>query len=101
MVNLFTPRTARAKYSDAYATATALVALRMSGMSPRETAYQKGVQFLLKSQDVSGGWIIMSRSNPIQLLFDNGDPGGMRSGFISNHATGWAVLALLECCDKK
>lgn len=97
----FTNRTSRCRYSDAYATATALVALRMSGMSPRDPAYQKGVQFLLKKQDASGGWIVTSRSNPIQLLFDNGDPGGPRSGFIGNQATGWAVLALLESIEKK
>ena len=99
--SFFSSRTARAKYSDAYATATALVALRMGGLSAKHTAYQKGIQYLLKTQDPSGGWIVTSRSNPIQLLFDNGDPGGARSGFISNHATGWAVLALLECCEKK
>lgn len=101
IVRFFTSRTARSKHSDAYATATALVALRMAGTSPRDIAYQKGVAYLLKSQHESGGWVVMSRSNPIQLLFDNGDPGGARSGFISTQATGWAVLALLECCDKK
>lgn len=95
--SLFTTRTSRCCYSDAYATATALVALRMSGVSPRDSVYQKGIQFLLKTQDASGGWMVTSRSNPIQLLFDNGDPGGPRSGFIGNQATGWAVLALLEC----
>ncbi len=101
VANFFTSRTARARFSDAYATATVLVALRMAGVSAKDPAYRKGVQFLLKSQDESGGWIVTSRSKPIQLLFDNGDPGGMRSGFISNHATGWAVLALLEYCEKK
>lgn len=101
LVGFFTTRTSRAKYSDPYATATALVALRMAGMSPRDAPYQKGVELLLRTQDESGAWIITSRSNPIQQLFDNGDPGGMRSGFISNHATGWAVLALLECCGAK
>jgi Prenyltransferase and squalene oxidase repeat len=97
----FANRTSRCRYSDAYATATALVALRMSGLSPRDSVYQRGAQFLLKTQDSSGGWMVTSRSNPIQLLFDNGDPGGPRSGFIGNQATGWAVLALLECVEKR
>ncbi|MCI0459881.1 MAG: hypothetical protein L0Z62_23265 [Gemmataceae bacterium] len=80
---------------DAYATGTALVALRRAGLDVSEQAYQKGVKYLLDSQKADGAWIVKTRSRPIQIFFDNGDPGG-KSQFISFAATNWAVLALLE-----
>jgi N-acyl-D-amino-acid deacylase len=80
---------------DAYATGTVLTALRFAGMPPREAAYQKGVQYLLATQREDGAWLIETRSRPVQIFFDNGDPGG-KSQFASFLATGWAVIALLE-----
>jgi N-acyl-D-amino-acid deacylase len=43
---------------------------------------------------------VQTRSRPVQVFFDNGDPGG-KSQFISFLATGWATLALLEACPEK
>ena len=80
---------------DAYATATVLVALRQAGLDVNRDAYQKGIRYLLDTQKDHGGWIVQTRSRPLQVFFDNGDPGG-KSQFISFAATGWAVLALLE-----
>jgi N-acyl-D-amino-acid deacylase len=80
---------------DAYATGSALVALRRTGVVPTARAYRKGVQFLLRTQKEDGSWFVQTRSVPIQVFFDNGDPGG-KSQFISFAATGWAVLALLQ-----
>ncbi len=80
---------------DAYATGTVLVALRRAGLDVKDEAYQKGVQYLLDSQKDDGSWIVQTRSKPLQVYFDNGDPGG-KSQFISFAATNWAVLALLE-----
>lgn len=80
---------------DAYATATALVALRHSGLPVDHAAYRKGVKYLLSSQTEDGSWIVETRSRPIQIFFDNGDAGG-RSQFISFPTTNWAVMALLE-----
>jgi hypothetical protein len=80
---------------DAYATGSALVALRRAGVLPTARAYRKGVQFLLRTQKDDGSWFVQTRSVPIQIFFDNGDPGG-KSQFISFAATGWAVLALLQ-----
>jgi len=80
---------------DAYATATVLLALRQAGVKVEDSAYHKGVRYLLGSQTEQGAWIVSTRSVPVQKFFDNGDPGD-RSQFISFAATGWAVLALLE-----
>jgi N-acyl-D-amino-acid deacylase len=80
---------------DAYATGSALVALRVAGLPADDAAYRKGVKYLLGTQKEDGAWIVETRSRPIQIFFDNGDPGG-KSQFISFVATNWAVLALLE-----
>ena len=86
--------------TDAYATATALVSLRAGGLKTEDAAYQKGVRYLLKGQADDGAWIVKTRSRPLQVFFDNGDPGG-KSQFISFAATGWSVLALLETLPAK
>jgi hypothetical protein len=81
--------------SDAYATGTVLVALKMAGLRTDDAAYRKGVAYLVRTQRDDGAWIVETRSRPVQKFFDNGDPGG-KSQFISFSATGWATLALLE-----
>jgi N-acyl-D-amino-acid deacylase len=80
---------------DAYATGSALMALRCAGLECSDAAYQKALKYLLKTQQPDGSWIVQTRSRPVQVFFDNGDPGG-KSQFISFAATNWAVLALLE-----
>jgi N-acyl-D-amino-acid deacylase len=82
--------------SDAYATGSALVALRESGLPADHAALQKGVKFLRDTQKADGSWLVETRSRPVQVFFDNGDPHG-KSQFISFAATGWATLALLMC----
>jgi len=84
--------------SDAYATATALVAMRYAGLEATHPAYRRGVKYLLDTQRDDGAWLVQTRSRPLQVFFDNGDVGG-KSQFISFAATSWAVLALLEVVD--
>lgn len=81
--------------SDAYATGQVLVALRKAGVPGEDDAIRRGIAYLRKTQCEDGAWIVETRSRPIQIFFDNGDPGG-KSQFISFAATGWAVWALLE-----
>jgi N-acyl-D-amino-acid deacylase len=58
-------------------------------------AIRKGIEFLLKTQQSDGSWFVKTRSRPVQVYFDNGDPHG-KSQFISIAATGWATAALAE-----
>jgi N-acyl-D-amino-acid deacylase len=79
--------------SDAYATGQALFVLQDTGFGTGEQAYQRGIAFLLKTQFEDGSWFVKTRSKPVQVFFDNGDPHGEHQ-FISIPATGWAVAAL-------
>jgi len=79
--------------SDAYATGQALAVLAWSGLPTDDPAYQKGLAFLIETQCGDGSWKVETRSRPIQVFFDNGDPHG-KSQFISTSATCWAVTAL-------
>jgi ankyrin repeat protein len=81
--------------SDAWATGQALVALRVAGgASTAHPAYQRGVDFLLRTQFDDGSWYVQSRAWPFQPPFDSGFPYG-RDQWISAGATAWATMALL------
>jgi len=80
--------------SDAYATGQALTALAEAGaVRPSDSAYQRGVRFLLETQLEDGSWFVRSRVIPIQPYFDSEFPHG-RDQFISAAATNWATMAL-------
>jgi ankyrin repeat protein len=87
--------------SDAYSTGTALVALHEgAGVAAGDPAYQRGVQFLLKSQHPDGSWSVRSRLHPpapVSPPFVNTEfPPFQHDQFISIMATSWATAALLE-----
>ncbi len=80
--------------SDAYATGQALVALHQAaGLPVSDPAYQKGVQFLLKTQLEDGSWLVKTRSLPLQPYFESGFPHGPDQ-WISSTGTSWAAMAL-------
>ena len=80
--------------SDPYATATALYALHTAGgVAADDPSWQKGVRFLLGTQEDDGSWFVKSRSKPVQKQFDSGFPHG-KDQFISCAATGWATAVL-------
>lgn len=87
--------------SDAYATGQAI--LMLSQVRPSagpvnrdwEHPLARGVGFLLQTQQTDGSWLVASRSKPVQVFFDNGDPHG-KDQFISMMATSWATAALRE-----
>ena len=80
--------------SDAYATATALVALhQVGGLATTDAAYRKGLRLLLTTQLDDGSWHVKTRSNPVQTYFESGYPHAADQ-FISIAAAGWATTAL-------
>lgn len=86
--------------SDAYATGEALVALVQAGTRPTDSAYRRGVRFLLQTQLADGSWFVRTRALPIQPYFETGFPHG-RDQFISAAATNWATQALIYASRAK
>src|SRR5260370_4667244 len=82
--------------SDAYATGQALYALHVAGGVPvTDPVYQRGIQFLLRTQDKDGSWFVNKRAIPANNYFDARFPHG-ESQFSPFHGTCWATLALLQ-----
>ncbi|HJQ67803.1 MAG TPA: ankyrin repeat domain-containing protein [Blastocatellia bacterium] len=86
--------------SDSYATGQALFALReAAGLATTDPAYQRGLRFLLKTQEPDGSWKIKSRLHPPAPVsppyFDAGFP-YEHDQFISITGTSWAVAAMLQ-----
>ncbi|MGC4046797.1 MAG: ankyrin repeat domain-containing protein [Armatimonas sp.] len=80
--------------SDAYATGQALYALNIGGGMPvNDPVYQRGVKYLLRTQDEDGSWFVNKRAVPVNNYMDVGFPHG-QSQFISYDATCWAIMAL-------
>jgi mono/diheme cytochrome c family protein len=81
--------------SDAWTTGHMLVALHEAGgLSTTDAAYQRGVEFLLRTQFEDGSWWVKSRTWPFQPHFDSGFPHG-KDQWISAGGTAWAAMALL------
>lgn len=80
--------------SDAYATGQVLVALKQAGGLPStDSAYRRGIEFLMKTQLEDGSWHVKTRALPIQPFFESGFPHGADQ-WISAAATNWAATAL-------
>lgn len=87
--------------SDAYATGQVLFALSQGGgLGIQDKAYQRGVEFLLKTQLADGSWFVQTRSFPFQPHVNTRFPHG-RSQFISAAATAWATMALTLAPEKR
>ncbi len=79
--------------SDPYATGLTLCVLFMTGSTREEAACRRGLEFLLDTQQEDGSWFVKTRSKPVQVYFDNGDPHG-KDQFISTPAACWSLVAL-------
>jgi ankyrin repeat protein len=81
---------------DAYATGQSLYALaKAGGVAPADAAYQRGVSYLLATQNANGSWRVTSRAPKFQAFFNSGFPYG-GDQWISAWATGWATMALAQ-----
>jgi hypothetical protein len=81
--------------TDAYATGEALVALQQAGVLAVDSPqYQRGIEYLLRTQEADGSWLVQTRAYPFQPLVDSGFPHG-RDQWISAAGTSWALMALM------
>jgi ankyrin repeat protein len=81
--------------SDAYATGQVLVALHLAGGVPiSDKAYQRGVKYLLRTQEDDGSWLVPTRARPANRYFESGYPHG-KFQFISFAGSCWATRALI------
>lgn len=86
--------------SDAYATGQSLYALQQSGaITTGAPAYQKGIAYLLRTQQADGSWNVQTRSYPSVPFVESGFPHGDNQ-FISAAGTNWAVMALVLAVEK-
>jgi hypothetical protein len=87
--------------TDAYATGQSLYALNQSGqLAVTAPAYQKGIDFLLRTQLADGSWHVKTRSYPFVPYVISGFPHG-NDQFISAAGSNWANLALLLAAKNK
>lgn len=86
--------------SDAYATGQSLYALQQSGaVTVDAPVYQKGIAYLLRTQQPDGSWNVKTRSYPSVPYVDSGFPHGDNQ-FIAAAGTNWAIMALLLASGK-
>jgi ankyrin repeat protein len=86
--------------SDAYATGEVLHVLHSAaGIATSDPAYQRGLRFLLKTQEPDGSWRVETRLHPPAPVsppyFDSKFPHG-RSQFVSIMGTTWAAAAMMH-----
>jgi N-acyl-D-amino-acid deacylase len=80
--------------SDAYATGQTLLALNEAGgVQPSNPQFQRGIQFLLRTQSEDGSWHVKSRAPKFQPYFQSGFPYD-HDQWISMAGTAWATIAL-------
>lgn len=86
------------RQSDAYSTSQVLVALNDAGGVPiSDRRWQRGIDYLLKTQAADGSWHVVSRLHPPASVsppyFESGYPYG-HDQFLSALAADWAVMTL-------
>jgi hypothetical protein len=82
--------------ADAYATGLALVALQEGGdLSVTHASYQRGVAYLIRTQQDDGSWFVHKRAASMNAYFETGFPHGKHQ-FSSFVGTAWATMALMH-----
>lgn len=86
--------------SDAYSTGQALFALHdAGGIATSDAAWERGIDYLLKTQAADGSWHVATRLYPPAPVsppyFESGYPYG-HDQFLSMSGASWAVMALAD-----
>jgi hypothetical protein len=86
--------------SSVYQTGKALYALHLAGLPTTDTAYQKGVRYLLSNQQEDGTWFVKTRALGFQPYLEVGFP-HQYDQWMSTAGSGWAVMALAATLPDK
>jgi ankyrin repeat protein len=84
--------------SGPFTTGLAMMALNSSGMPVSDSAYQRGIRYLLDTQLEDGSWHVRSRAAGFQPYFENGYPHGVDQ-WISAASSGLATIALVSAVE--
>ena len=68
-------------------------------MAATDTAFQRGLRYLLAAQATDGSWHVRKRTHDVQPFYDSAFPHGVDQ-FISVSATSWATYALLRALPR-
>jgi hypothetical protein len=80
---------------DPYATGMVLVALHWGiGLAVTDPVYQRGAEYLLRTQEADGSWFVHKRAAASNAYFESGFPHG-KFQFISYAGSCWATMALI------
>lgn len=79
--------------STPYATARSLVSLQIAGLPVADPAYERGIKYLLATQQRDGSWYTKTRALGFQPYFDGSFP-HRYDQWVSAAATSWAAMAL-------
>lgn len=86
--------------SDAYETGISLWVLASAEpASVDSTAYRRGVDYLMRTQEKDGSWHVRSRAFGFQPYFESGFPHG-HDQWISMAATAWSAIALMPAAGQ-
>jgi ankyrin repeat protein len=87
--------------SDAYETGLSLSALAAAEPACVGTAaYRRGVDYLMRTQEMDGSWHVRSRAFGFQPYFESGFPHG-HDQWISMAATAWSAMALMPAAEQQ
>ena len=64
-------------------------------MTVTDPVIRRGIDYLLRTQERDGSWLVRTRAFPFQTYRDGGFPHG-KDQFISAAGTSWAVMALSQ-----
>lgn len=84
--------------SDAYATGQVLVALHDVGMPVTDPIYRRGIDYLLRTQEPDGSWLVHTRAVPQNVYLESGFPHG-KFQFISFAGSCYATMALIYAAE--
>jgi hypothetical protein len=87
--------------SDAYETGLSLSALAAADPASVDSVpYRKGVDYLMRTQEMDGSWHVRSRAFGFQPYFESGFPHG-HDQWISMAATAWSATALMPAAEQQ